>query len=1322
MTKKHRNRKSKHLLENKKGVDENVEHILRMIGEESELAESEPDDSGNTLKKSKLSSLVKGFHEDYQYLHKHCKDLISKLENVGHSSTGSDSSDSDSEGDRSDTEVPNQKLDALNEENGWMQKLAGEHQGEEQSMEAEIQKLKQNAEEKTKEISDLKKLLEKAIMDKEATNSDVANLSSENEHLKLLVEGAEKEAAESLKTSTDMENEMRTLSGEKQIMEKERDDLNILIIDLENKREDMSNQLQDTVEKCNSLSSQLEKAHLAEKEVQTLLSDIQKSKNENLMLSVECDNLKENEKNVDIKFSELRETLAETRAKNDSLIAENSLLESKLQLLGVEIDGMTVEKEELMNNLNKERGAAEEEKLRLVSEHSKCLNELEKAQCSMKELAKEMESTKLALSDNIAELLKEKNSATSELKQLEASLKNLEHEFEQQLKQISVMQKDNEDLALVNSNLHNELAAVLGEKNEAVASSIDLESKFQQQNQQISSLQEAVEGLRAAKVDMYNEVIVHEEEKHAAVAQLEQSEAHVKNLQSEIELKQNQISLFQQANEELQEKNSSLDRQLEEAKTDLQVEFILLQGEKQQAVDDFQQSNTSVKTLERELEQQRGQNYVLQLANEDMQKSNCNLKKQFEDAMVRRNAEITVLQDEKLKALSELQQSEASIKNLRIELEQGREQILILDLANEEMKNRNASLNKQLEESRSSLSEEIVALSEQKETALSELHQSHASIGNLEIDLEKQNASVSVLQQANDDLQKNISALTEEFNEVKAELQKEIKVTQEEKDTVLTQLKQAEFSIKNLESEIARLKEDLSIQLENNSSLSKQFEESRTNLQGGIVALREEKETVLSELHQSQASVRSFERELEKRSQSISALQQANDESQQNKCALTQKLEEVKAESQRKIEVAQEEKDTLLTQLKQSESSIKNLESEIAQLKEELSVQLENNSSLEQQFEEAILKVSNLHEKLERVQAEAACQVNEMNSNAKDLEKIIDILSSQKAKVEGDLKVMVKICLENLLSMNEFEDRVTQKVSDHATKLADLQQGFSDIGSNFQKLHHAYDDVSTMASQLEVLKKNHIEQIDQLEEKNAEILDKHRHLEEGKFCANKDNAELQKHVQELEFQLQLAKQKLEVAEAESKCKEDSYVMALETSKTEIVHLEEQIQLFSGRISLLEETFVQIKDSAESVVSKLENQLDELESHSSQSITHFINRLSACGGEFSVLQNMLHNYLAEQKELLKENEDLAIRLGKKEKEMSEMIRSASEASEKMVQLEKIIEEKDDELAARVQEKREAIKQLSDTIDYHKNNSDDLVRYIRSHNRPRLPFCL
>uniref|UniRef100_A0ACD5VQ09 Uncharacterized protein n=1 Tax=Avena sativa TaxID=4498 RepID=A0ACD5VQ09_AVESA len=1323
MTKKHKIRKSKHLLENKKGVDENVEHILRMIGEENGLAESETDDSGNAFKISKLSSLVKGFHEDYQYLHKHCKQLISKLENVGHSSSGSDSSGSDSEGDSSDNDLPKPKEDTFNEEDDWKQKLVGEHEVELQGMEQEIQKLKQNAEEKTKEISDLKKLLDKAIADKEATRvelcSDVANLSADNEHLKLLVEGAEKEAAEWLKTSVVTENEIKMLSDEKQNIEKERDGLKISIVDLENKMGDMSNQLQDTVQKCRSLSAHLEKAQLAEKEVQTLLSEIQESKNVNLMLSVECDNLKAKEKKLDIECSELRATLAETKAGNDSLIGENNSLESKLQTLTMQIDGMTVEKQELMNNLNKERAAAEEEKLRLVSEHSKCLNELEKAHSSIKELENEMESTKNALNDNIAELQKENNSAALELKQVEASLKKLENEFQQQLERISVMDKNKEDLELVNSNLHNELATVQGQKNEAVASTIDLESKCQQQNQQISNLHEAIEDLRAAKNDMYKEVIFHQEEKNAALAQLEQSEACLKNLQSEMEQKQNQISVLQQANEELQEKNSSLDRQLEDAKTNLQAEIILLQGEKQQALDNLQESKASVKTLERELEQQREHNYVLQHSSEDLQKNNSNMKKEFEDAMVSLHAEIIAIQEEKNKTLSELQQSVDFTKNLRIELDQGREQISILHLANEDMKNSNARLNKQWEESKSSLLEEIVALRGEKETVLSELQQSHTSNRNLEIEVEKQSASVSALQQANDDSQKNICALTEQFENAKVELQKEIKVTQEEKDTVLTQLKQSEFSVKNLECEIARLKEDLSIQLENNSSLDTQLEESRTSLRMDILALHEEKETALSELQQSQASVRSFERELEKQSHTILALQEANEASQQNNCALTKQLEEAKVELQRKVQVAQEEKDTLLTQLKQSESSMKNLESEMVQLKEDISVQVGNNSSLEKQFEEAILKVSNLHEKLEKVQAEAASQINDMNSNAKDLEKIIDILSSQKAKVEGDLKNMIQTCTENMSVMNAFEDRVKQKITDHDRELGGLHQILRGILSAYQRQQHAYDEVCAKASQLEVLKKNQIEQINTLEEKNAAILEKHQHLEEEKLYANRENTNLHKQLQELEYELQLSQQKLKVMEADSKCKEESYVVVVEKSQEEIRH---QAQQFSGRISSLEETLVQIKESSQLIISRLAGQMDELASHSSKSSIRLVTRLSACSEELSVLKNILHNHLDEQKKLLKENDELSFRLRKKEKSMSEMVRSAAEADEKMVQLEKIIEEKDDELAARVQEKREAIKQLSDTIDYHKNNSDDLVRYIRSHNRPRLPFCL
>ena len=101
---------------------------------------------------------------------------------------------------------------------------------------------------------------------------------------------------------------------------------------------------------------------------------------------------------------------------------------------------------------------------------------------------------------------------------------------------------------------------------------------------------------------------------------------------------------------------------------------------------------------------------------------------------------------------------------------------------------------------------------------------------------------------------------------------------------------------------------------------------------------------------------------------------------------------------------------------------------------------------------------------------------------------------------------------------------------------------------------------------------------------------------------------------------------------------------------------------------------------------------------------------------------MHDHVNEQKELVKENDEMASKLREKEKLVSEMAKNAAEAEAKMIQLEKTVTEKEEELAARVQEKREAIKQLSDTIVYHKNYSDDLVRYIRSHNRPRLPFCM
>jgi chromosome segregation ATPase len=180
---------------------------------------------------------------------------------------------------------------------------------------------------------------------------------------------------------------------------------------------------------------------------------------------------------------------------------------------------------------------------------------------------------------------------------------------------------------------------------------------------------------------------------------------------------------------------------------------------------------------------------------------------------------------------------------------------------------------------------------------------------------------------------------------------------------------------------------------------------------------------------------------------------------------------------------------------------------------------------------------------------------------------------------------------------------------------------------------------------------------------------------------------------------------------------------VKTSQSEIQHLEQLVQQFSGRVNLLEVTLMKVKEHAESGVSSLAKKLDELESFFSQGFTRFVDRSSVCSEELKVLRIKLHDQIDEQKELLKEKDELAITLRDKEKVLSKMAKNAAEAEKKVAHLEKKVEEKEDELAARMQEKREAIKQLSDAIIYHKNNSDNLVRYIRSsHNRPRLPFCI
>jgi hypothetical protein len=70
---------------------------------------------------------------------------------------------------------------------------------------------------------------------------------------------------------------------------------------------------------------------------------------------------------------------------------------------------------------------------------------------------------------------------------------------------------------------------------------------------------------------------------------------------------------------------------------------------------------------------------------------------------------------------------------------------------------------------------------------------------------------------------------------------------------------------------VTRLKEELSVELENNSTLDKQLEEVRSSMHAEIAELRVEKDATRLELQTSQASIRNLEVALQTQNVNIAA-------------------------------------------------------------------------------------------------------------------------------------------------------------------------------------------------------------------------------------------------------------------------------------------------------------------------------------------------------------------------------------------------------------------------------------------------------------------
>ncbi|KAK3139523.1 hypothetical protein QOZ80_5AG0384660 [Eleusine coracana subsp. coracana] len=926
-----------------------------------------------------------------------------------------------------------------------------------------------------------------------------------------------------------MEHDIKALSSEKQTIKNEMDSLKTSGANMENETEDCSNKLKDTMDPSAILSLELEKATLVENKVQTLLAENLKLKNDNLMLLVEHDNLKERLEKLDMECFKLRKVISDTKAENEYLSQEKYTVERTVDQLSMDINCLNMEKKELESRLEQElekishmqktnealelaNSSTRDEIIKIQGEKNEALasiidlNSKLKQQANhisnLQETIKDLEAAKSDLYNESMVYQEEKTEALAQLQLVEGYVKNLESQLEQQLAKISHMEKTHK------------------------AFIVEHESKLAQQGTHISNLQYTNRDLEAARTNLYNKVVEHQEERTTTLAHLHQAEASMKNLESQLEIQLEKISLMERTHEALiadlgskMEQQATqisnlqkINRDLEQAKIELYNKFKVHQEEKTIAIAQFQQIEASMKNLENKSEQQAKHISNLQEANRNLEATKTDL-----------NNKVTEQQEEKHAALAQLKQVEASMKNLEGQLEQQLNKIVhmeetygayISDLESKlEQQAKHISnleeINKNLEATNSDLNNRVMVQQEEKSIALSQLQEVEASMKNLEGQLKQQLKKTSDTEQTygafirdlESKLEKqvkhlsNVEEINKELEDTKNCLYNELIVQQEEKIAALAKLQHVETSVKNLDGQLdQQLKKtsqmeqtyyafisDLESKLEQRAKHVSNFQETNRNLEAiksdlnnRVLIQQEEKSAALAKLQQVEALLKDLEGQLEQQLKKTSHMEQtygafiSDLESKLEQQAkhisnlqeTNKELEDTKGRLYNEVTVQQEEKTALLAKLQQVEASMKNLEGQLDQ-------QLKKTSQMEQTYGAFI---SDLESKLEQ-QAKHISNHQETNRNLEatknDLNNRVIVQQEEKSaalaklqQVEASMKNLEAQLQQQLQKTSQIEQTYGAFISDLEGKLEQKGKYISSLQDTNRELEARMIDLN----------------------------------------------------------------------------------------------------------------------------------------------------------------------------------------------------------------------------------------------------------------------
>ncbi|KAF3340104.1 paramyosin-like protein [Carex littledalei] len=800
----------------------------------------------------------------------------------------------------------------------------------------------------------------------------------------------------------------------------------------------------------------------------------------------------------------------------------------------------------------------------------------------------------------------------------------------------SLMAKLEEKDALIR-NLDNKLESVSGE-NEA----LKLENKMVKQD--ISNFEKEMEEKEFVILNLKKEVesVGGENE----MLKLENKEARQKNLkfEKEAEEKESVVSNLRKEIENVCGENEMLKLENKEARQEI-LKFKKEAEEKESVVSNLRKEIESVygenEMLKLEIKEARQQILKLEKEAEEKESVISNLKNSLETV----SDENEVLKVEKQEVFSQLSQVEktldvSEIKNDKLKKEtlQLKEELGEINLVISNLK-KNVEMMETLENDNGALHERLRVIREENEKFV--------QISNFEMDQLRDEVS-------------DLNQKMEEKNQLEADLNRQLNDANIEKEVLIS-------TNSGLLCELKEAKED-------RESLKLFYERANTSIEelsGKLVSvetehknMQEEIERLCSKLQEEESMVRELTLKCEQLKDERDKLFDANGD-------LNAKLEKEsieKAELKQILEIKENENILLSNAVEKREVELQGLTDEGDKLNA-------IRSELEHGIDDLRNKLKVLQEEKEGVEVQLR-QVDRGFEEARfenlELQGEIENLSTEKLKVEEEMKLIFEKCLENQVLGKKWEDRLRGKIVNQETCVADLGYCFGELVSTCKELRDAYVDSMVHITAVESLSTEQNREIKKLEENHLEQKEKLA-LSEG------ETAKLNVQLQDLEVQLRLSKQKLKVTETECRYKEEHSKKLVDGLNSKVRDLEGKMSKMIARLNYLENHLVETEENAKVGISAVGNRIKELKSIFDERFSSFVSRVLELNEELKFLKKNLDEELSEK-------EKMKIRL---------------------VELERRIKEEEMEINLKDEEKKEVIRQLCMVIEYYRENCNILI---------------